>query len=165
VSVIDATLFSSGEVVELRRIAKQMNEVAVAPFAYTRVKKGKAVAVKEDEEDGQEEAGEASVEAAAPSLSYDADTGTVTSLYDLKVFIEQEGRKGAYIQRYKGLGEMNADQLAETTMNIDKRTLLSVEIDDAIDADQLFSTLMGDDVDPRREFIQKNALNVKNLDI
>jgi DNA gyrase subunit B len=164
-SVIDATLFSSGEVVELRRIAKQMNEVAVAPFTYTRLKKGKAVAVKEDEEDAIDEAGEASVETPNAAPAYDADVGTVSSLYDLKVFIEQEGRKGAYIQRYKGLGEMNADQLAETTMHADKRTLLSVEIDDAIDADQLFSTLMGDDVDPRREFIQKNALNVKNLDI
>jgi DNA gyrase/topoisomerase IV subunit B len=140
-----------------------MNEVAVAPFTYTRVKKGKAVAVKEEEI--QEEDGDTSVAAPANGPSYDADTGTVPGLYELKVFIEQEGRKGAYIQRYKGLGEMNADQLSETTMNIDKRTLLSVEIDDAIDADQLFSTLMGDDVEPRREFIQKNALNVKNLDI
>ena len=163
ISVIDATLFSSGEVVELRRIAKQMNEVAVAPFTYTRLKKGKAVAVKEEEI--QEEDSDSSVAAPANGPSYDADTGTVPGLYELKVFIEQEGRKGAYIQRYKGLGEMNADQLSETTMNIDKRTLLSVEIDDAIDADQLFSTLMGDDVEPRREFIQKNALNVKNLDI
>src|SRR5262249_51236369 len=97
--------------------------------------------------------------------AYDSDVGHIGSLYELKTFVEAEGRKGAYIQRYKGLGEMNAEQLEETTMNVDRRTLLNVEIDDAMEADQLFSTLMGDDVEPRREFIQRNALNVRNLDI
>lgn len=80
-------------------------------------------------------------------------------------FVSNDGRQGAYIQRYKGLGEMNPEQLWETTMNPNNRTLLQVKIEDTIDADQVFSVLMGDQVDPRREFVETNALNVRNLDI
>jgi len=80
-------------------------------------------------------------------------------------YIDQRGRKGATIQRYKGLGEMNAEQLWETTLNPDARTLLQVRLDDAVQTDQIFTILMGDQVEPRRQFIEDNALNVKNLDI
>ena len=93
------------------------------------------------------------------------DNYEIASLGDICAGIRQIGGKGIEIKRFKGLGEMNADQLWDTTMNPETRTLLSVKLEDAGEADRLFSILMGNDVEKRRNFIRDHALEVQNLDI
>jgi len=101
-------------------------------------------------------------------MAIDGDENERQELPDMSAlvqFVTSMGKKGISVQRYKGLGEMNPEQLWETTMNPEKRTLLQVRVDDAVQADEIFTTLMGEQVEPRRDFIYRNALYVSNLDV
>ncbi|MBF0445384.1 MAG: DNA topoisomerase (ATP-hydrolyzing) subunit B [Magnetococcales bacterium] len=100
-----------------------------------------------------------------PQVSKANRDAIIHSPDELLNWISAEGRRGSSVQRYKGLGEMNPEQLWETTMDPTVRTLLQVRVEDAVEADLVFTTLMGDHVEPRRDFIQENALNVTNLDV
>ena len=90
---------------------------------------------------------------------------TLAGWRELLAYVKNEGMREVTIQRYKGLGEMNAEQLWETTMNIETRTLLKISLEDLVQSDQIFTTLMGEDVESRRKFIEENALDVRNLDV
>ena len=98
-------------------------------------------------------------------LHRDGEEHALGDLRELVATVRKLGEKGIKITRFKGLGEMDAEQLWETTMDPSRRTLLQVQLEDAAAANDLFTTLMGDDVEPRREFIEKHALEVKNLDV
>jgi DNA gyrase subunit B len=135
-TVFDADFVRSPEYQHLLTLAGRMDVAGAPPYRIAR---------------GESEAEPASQALMTPSV--------------LLAKVLEIAQKGISIQRYKGLGEMNAEQLADTTMNPENRTLLQVKLEDAVEADQTFSTLMGDEVEPRREFIEKNALEVQNLDV
>jgi DNA gyrase subunit B len=138
-TVIDWRLVDSAEYEELYSIEQDVRSLGPAPYFVKEAPKSPGG--KEQEETKLE----------------DADA--------LWEHLEARGRKGVQLQRYKGLGEMNPEQLWETTLDPNARVMLQVRLDDAVQTDQIFTILMGDQVEPRREFIESNALNVKNLDI
>jgi DNA gyrase subunit B len=136
-TTLDFGLLEGGEIGQLRHVYAEVQALGKAPFV--------ALTVDDHGKEGKPE--------------------NIGELEDLWSYIEQRGRKGASIQRYKGLGEMNPDELWSTTMDPSTRTLHQVRIDDAVEVEQIFSVLMGDEVEPRRAFIESNALEVRNLDI
>ncbi|MCO5133969.1 MAG: DNA topoisomerase (ATP-hydrolyzing) subunit B [Phyllobacteriaceae bacterium] len=139
------------------RTVRGVKEVAQIDMALI----GSADAMRLDELAG----GLQEVYANPPVFYRKEESQTISGPRALLEMVFDAGRKGISLQRYKGLGEMNPDQLWETTLDPNERTLLQVKVNDATDADELFSRLMGDEVEPRREFIQDNALSVANLDI
>jgi DNA gyrase subunit B len=163
--MIEAGFLLSAEARKLHRLASEETESYAVP---ARLVKGSAAAVEvdiiEDDADGGEEI---EVGAQAPRNTGKADKGTalITRPSELLEAILVAGRKGLAVSRYKGLGEMNAEQLWETTLDPENRSLLQVEIEQADLADEIFTKLMGDVVEPRRDFIVENALNVANLDV
>ena len=152
--VVEAAFLGSAEA---RKLHGTVGEQAASYVTASRLVTAKAAAV-EEAAPAIDEDEEAPVATAAKGM-------TVTRPSELLEAILAAGRKGLSIQRYKGLGEMNAEQLWETTLDPNNRSMLRVEIDQADVADEIFTRLMGDVVEPRREFIQDNALDVANLDV
>ncbi|MES2492332.1 MAG: DNA gyrase subunit B, partial [Pseudomonadota bacterium] len=155
---IEASFLTSAEARKLARLAIENVEVYAAPSHLVR---GAGVAAETPEPEAADNDGDGQAAPARPSAAQDR----VTRPSELLEAVMAAGRKGLSIARYKGLGEMNADQLWETTLDPDNRILLQVKVEDADVTDEIFTRLMGDIVEPRREFIQDNALNVANLDV
>jgi DNA gyrase subunit B len=163
--IIEAVFLMSAEARKLHKLASEETASYETPARLVKVSASAAEAVDEIESD--EEAGDAvgdQAKRATTSVSV-GNKGAITRPSELLEAILIAGRKGLSISRYKGLGEMNAEQLWETTLDPDHRSLLRVEIDQADLADDIFTKLMGEVVEPRRDFIVENALNVANLDV
>jgi DNA gyrase subunit B len=158
VTIIDTSFIASVEARKLHALAEEQATTYAAPAQLKTLKKSAAqeAPAPTDAEDGEAEAEEQETK---------GKTVQVTRPSELLDAVLAAGRKGLSIQRYKGLGEMNAEQLWETTLDPSNRSLLRVEADQADVADEIFTRLMGDVVEPRREFIQENALSVANLDV
>ncbi|NCU12321.1 MAG: DNA gyrase subunit B, partial [Sphingomonadaceae bacterium] len=142
---------------EARKLARLAAETAEAYAGVARLVRSSAA-----EPEAENDPGEA--EAAEPARAKAGD-GSISRPSQLLDAVLAGGRKGLSIARYKGLGEMNAEQLWETTLDPSARVLLQVKVEDADVTDEIFTRLMGDVVEPRRDFIQENALNVANLDV
>jgi DNA gyrase subunit B len=166
--VINWELASSAECRQLISKFKQIEPYLEPPFVVEAVVKS-AAASKEDESDEESaENGEKSDKKgvkAAPKHKAVVEPVEKATARELFEYVKKEGSRGYDVQRYKGLGEMTAPQLWETTMDPERRTLLSVKLEDIAECETIFTTLMGEDVEARRKFIEENALDVKNLDI
>ena len=158
---IDAAFLTSAEA---RKLARLVGEHAEVYSSTARLVKASAAA---EEAAEQETAGEEADEAETPRATSrkSVNESEITRPSELLEAVLTIGRKGLSVQRYKGLGEMNAEQLWETTLDPNHRALLQVKVEDADVTDEIFTRLMGDIVEPRRDFIQENALNVANLDV
>ncbi|MEQ1495830.1 MAG: DNA topoisomerase (ATP-hydrolyzing) subunit B [Novosphingobium sp.] len=154
---IEASFLTSAEARKLARLAAENVEVYASPVRLVRA----SAAEEMPEPEAAEDAAEDDLPVARPSAVKDQ----ITRPSELLEVVLAAGRKGLAIARYKGLGEMNAEQLWETTLDPDHRILLQVKVEDADVTDEIFTRLMGDVVEPRRDFIQENALNVANLDV
>jgi DNA gyrase subunit B len=170
--VINWELASSPECRQMIAKFKQIEAYMEPPFVVEAVVKAAAASGdgNESEEGGEEaEAKEDKAEKksakAAPKRKVEIETVEKTNARDLFDYVKKQGSRGYDVQRYKGLGEMTAPQLWETTMDPERRTLLSVRLEDIAECETIFTTLMGEDVEARRKFIEENALDVKNLDI
>ncbi|MGA2022599.1 MAG: DNA topoisomerase (ATP-hydrolyzing) subunit B [Candidatus Sulfotelmatobacter sp.] len=173
--VISWELASSAEFRQLISKFKQIEPYMEPPFVVEAVSKAAAASGADDaaEDEGGDDAGESdgksgkkTVKVAPASKTRAAiepvEKATARELFE---YVKKEGSRGYDVQRYKGLGEMTAPQLWETTMDPERRTLLSVKLEDIAECETIFTTLMGEDVEARRKFIEENALDVKNLDI
>jgi DNA gyrase subunit B len=168
---LDWALASAPEYRQMMAKHAQIKDELEPPFLIEYAAKGKAAAEETVEEivaqDGSDtETGEAlTAKAARKAPRNPQEPVEKKTARDLFEYVIEQGRRDYQVQRYKGLGEMTAPQLWETTMDPDRRTLLSVKLEDLAATEEIFTTLMGEDVDARRKFIEENALDVKNLDI
>jgi DNA gyrase subunit B len=165
---IDWTLASSPEFRQMMAKFSLIKEYLEPPFLVEyAAKAANAAAEDEEETEGAETKAEAKAETKAPARASRIPREPVEkqTARELFAYIVDQGKKDYQVQRYKGLGEMTAAQLWETTMDPERRTLLSVKLEDIAETEAIFTTLMGEDVESRRKFIEDNALDVKNLDI
>jgi DNA gyrase subunit B len=168
--VINWELVSSPECRQMIAKYKQIEPYMEPPFVVESIAKAAPAASNGDSADGEAEAeagGDKAEKKAAAKTPKRKEVEIVekTNVRELRDYVINEGRKDFSIQRYKGLGEMTAPQLWDTTMDPERRTLLSVKLEDIAECETIFTTLMGEDVEARRKFIEENALDVKNLDI
>ncbi|MGB2834205.1 MAG: DNA gyrase subunit B, partial [Candidatus Sulfotelmatobacter sp.] len=172
--VINWELASSAECRQLISKFKQIEPYLEPPFVVEAVVKAGAAGGNGDEaadDDADNGAGGADGKSekkgakAAPKHKAVIEPVEKATARELFEYVKKEGSRGYDVQRYKGLGEMTAPQLWETTMDPERRTLLSVKLEDIAECETIFTTLMGEDVEARRKFIEENALDVKNLDI